>query len=68
MGLRPEAIQINPATYKNYCIKYNITRREREIIELLSQDYSHKDIAEKLYISDRTVAKHVQNIYEKIGQ
>ncbi len=67
LGQKPYDLSINLPTYKSKCVNYNITRREREIIELLSQELSHKEIADKLYISDRTVSKHIQNIYEKTG-
>jgi DNA-binding NarL/FixJ family response regulator len=45
----------------------NLTSREREIIELLRKGRSHKQIAAELNIASRTVSKHVENIYEKMG-
>jgi DNA-binding CsgD family transcriptional regulator len=47
--------------------EYGITRREEEIIPLVCEGASSKDIAETLYISSRTVENHVQNIYRKCG-
>ncbi|MGL1287729.1 helix-turn-helix transcriptional regulator [Vibrio parahaemolyticus] len=32
---------------------------------MVYKGYSHKQIAEMLFIAERTVAKHVQNIFEK---
>lgn len=46
---------------------YNLTCREREVIELLKRGKSHKQIAAELHIATRTVGKHLQNIYDKIG-
>lgn len=46
---------------------YNLTYREREVIELLNKGKSHKQIAAELHIATRTVGKHLQNIYEKLG-
>jgi DNA-binding NarL/FixJ family response regulator len=44
-----------------------LTRREREILLLVLNDLTSKQIAEKLNISDRTVSKHRENIYHKLG-
>jgi DNA-binding NarL/FixJ family response regulator len=44
----------------------NLTRRELEILHLLIEGYSTKQIAEKLFISFRTVDKHRSNMMEKI--
>lgn len=48
-------------------IKYNLTSRETEVIRLIAEGGTNKTIAEKLFISDKTVAKHIQNIFEKVG-
>ncbi|MFX6918859.1 LuxR C-terminal-related transcriptional regulator, partial [Acinetobacter baumannii] len=45
--------------------RYSFTTREIEIVILVYKGYSHKQIAEMLFIAERTVAKHVQNIFEK---
>lgn len=51
----------------NYnCGHYQLTTRETEIARLVCKGYTHKQIAEELYIADRTVAKHTQNIFEKV--
>jgi two-component system, NarL family, nitrate/nitrite response regulator NarL len=42
-----------------------LTEREREIIRLIEQEYSNKQIAEALYISERTVETHRKNIFRK---
>jgi two-component system nitrate/nitrite response regulator NarL len=44
-----------------------LTDREREILKLISKEYSNKDIAEKLFISERTVETHRKNIFRKTG-
>ncbi len=44
-----------------------LTRREKEILLLVLNDLTSKQIAEKLSISDRTVSKHRENIYHKLG-
>jgi len=46
-------------------ILYQLTKREIEVVLLLKKGYRYKQIADMLYISERTVDKHVRNIYEK---
>jgi DNA-binding CsgD family transcriptional regulator len=43
------------------------TKREVEIIQCISEGCSNKEIAENLVISDGTVKKHRNNIYQKSG-
>jgi DNA-binding CsgD family transcriptional regulator len=47
--------------------QYNITNREREIINLIVKGCSNTEIGKKLFISPKTVRNHVYNIYQKIG-
>lgn len=44
-----------------------LTEREREVIRLISQGLSNKDIANRLYISSITVRHHLTNIFDKLG-
>ena len=44
-----------------------ITRREREILGLISQGFSNQEISGKLSISQRTVERHRTNLLEKTG-
>ena len=44
-----------------------LTRREREILELVSQGLSNRDMAESLSISRLTVECHTKNIYRKLA-
>jgi DNA-binding NarL/FixJ family response regulator len=45
----------------------HITDRELEILELIVQEYTNQEIAEKLYISSRTVDAHRRNLLQKTG-
>jgi DNA-binding NarL/FixJ family response regulator len=45
---------------------YNLTQREKEILELLVKGNSYKMIAEKCNVTMDTVKKHLQNIYHKL--
>ena len=48
-------------------IKINsLTKREYEVLTLISEGLNNKDIAERLYISEKTVKNHVSNIFKKL--
>ncbi len=47
-------------------IKYNLSSRESEILNLLSKGYRYKEIGAKLFISTETVRTHIRNIYGKL--
>ena len=44
-----------------------LTKREKEVFDLLIQNNTTKDIAHKLSISEKTVRNHVSNAIQKIG-
>ncbi len=45
----------------------SLTNRELDILALLSQRMSNKEIAEKLFLSPKTVKAHLYNIYQKLN-
>jgi two-component system, NarL family, response regulator LiaR len=44
-----------------------ITRRELEILELIAQGMSNREIAGKLYVSENTVKTHSSRVFDKLG-
>ena len=62
------AYKLSPAsdTFAQNCQLYNLTSREQEIAKLICEGNKYKDIGETLFIAERTVTKHVQNIFEKV--
>jgi LuxR family maltose regulon positive regulatory protein len=44
-----------------------LTGRETEVLHLLGEGYSNRQIAEELFITLNTVKKHTSNIYGKLG-
>lgn len=46
----------------------NLTRREMEILQLMANNYSNREIATQLFISEPTVKTHVSSILRKLGQ
>jgi DNA-binding CsgD family transcriptional regulator len=47
--------------------QYQISNREQEILQLLMQGKSNKEIESALYISYNTVKNHIYNLYQKLG-
>ena len=47
--------------------KHKLTKRELEILRLISQALSNKQIGKQLFISDQTVSVHRKNIMRKLG-
>jgi len=47
--------------------RYRISKREREIVELLLQGKTYKEIQDVLFISFNTVKNHAYNVYQKLG-
>ncbi len=44
-----------------------LTRREREILQLVSEGRSNRQVAQLLWITDQTVKFHLANVYRKLG-
>jgi ATP/maltotriose-dependent transcriptional regulator MalT len=44
-----------------------LTRREQEVLTLLMQGISNKEIGLRLFLSTETIKKHVYNTYQKLG-
>lgn len=45
----------------------SLTKREKEILKLIAEEYSNPEIAEELFISIRTVDTHRRNLLDKLG-
>lgn len=68
--LKKESITIVNEPLDNFedkFIEYGITDREKEIVYLILEGKSNKEIAESLFISINTVKIHIYNIYRKLN-
>lgn len=74
---KEESISSLAQTIKKVCIdqssvfplheeKMPLTSAEIKVLELISQDRTRKEIAEKLYISEKTVTNHISSILNKL--
>ena len=50
----------------DFCIKHDLTDREKEIVPLIVEGLGNKQIADRLCISPKTVNNHIYNLYRKL--
>lgn len=43
-----------------------LTKREREVLHLMADAWTYKQVAQQLHISTETVKTHLKNIYRKL--
>ena len=59
---------IQPFTLNEERLKdLGITRRELEILELIAQGLSNREIADKLFVSENTVKTHSSRLFDKLS-
>jgi DNA-binding NarL/FixJ family response regulator len=56
-----------PRSTSNAALMERLSDREREVLVLMSRGASNLEIAERLYVSERTVKGHVGSIFAKLG-
>lgn len=59
--------QFREKDLENSTLANSLTRREKEILLLISEGISNKQIAEQLFISENTVKNHIKNLLEKLN-
>jgi DNA-binding CsgD family transcriptional regulator len=64
LGAKPDLARLEPATTAG---AHGLSRRELEVLRLVASGKSNRLIAAELVISEHTVARHVQNIFAKLG-
>jgi DNA-binding CsgD family transcriptional regulator len=47
--------------------RFGLTRREAEILHLVAQGLTNKEIAATLHLSPLTIRTHLEHVYEKLG-
>ena len=45
----------------------SLSSREREVLSLMTEGLGNAQIAERLFISEKTVRNHVSNVFDKLG-
>ena len=62
-----KTLAVGNINYSQIVGKYNLTKREIEILQLLLNGLGIADISQKLYISQSTVQKHIYSVYKKFN-
>src|SRR5947209_20233879 len=62
--IRPHGSSI--AGQSEYHLDLNLTRREQEVLRLVAEGHTDREVAEILVISPRTVNRHLSNMYIKL--
>ena len=47
--------------------RYELSDREMEVVRLITQGRSKREVGERLFVSENTVKAHVKHIYTKMG-
>jgi DNA-binding CsgD family transcriptional regulator len=63
LGAAPDADRLDPGRTR----PHGLTQRELEVLRLVAAGRSNREIAAELVLSEHTVARHVQNIFAKLG-
>ncbi|MBR6407295.1 MAG: helix-turn-helix transcriptional regulator [Clostridia bacterium] len=53
--------------FEEFAAAHDLSGREREVLRLVLQDRSNKEISEALYVSESTVKFHIHNLLQKTG-
>ncbi len=69
LGMKPLAARISELTRQldEAAEPAPLTRRERQVAELVAQGLTNHEIAERLFLSERTAENHLQHILTKLG-
>lgn len=66
LGAAPDLARLDSRIRTNGRSDHGLTARELEVLRLIARGKSNREIAVALVISERTVARHVQNIFAKL--
>jgi DNA-binding CsgD family transcriptional regulator/tetratricopeptide (TPR) repeat protein len=67
LGAAPDLARLDSRIRKRGRGDHGLTGRELEVLRRIARGRSNREIASALVISERTVARHVQNIFAKLG-
>jgi DNA-binding CsgD family transcriptional regulator len=67
LGARPDLAALDLLMHEDDADGHGLSAREREVLRLVATGRSNREIASALVLSEHTVARHLQNIYAKLG-
>ena len=57
----------DPSPWSSEAKDSPLSARERQVVELVSQGFKNREIAQRMFISEQTVKNHLHNIFDKLG-
>jgi ATP/maltotriose-dependent transcriptional regulator MalT len=67
LGAAPDVKRVDELLGKSVSTEHDLSTREIEVLRMLAAGKSNRVIAGDLFISEKTVARHVSNIFTKLG-
>jgi DNA-binding CsgD family transcriptional regulator len=67
LGAEPDLVEIERLRSGDVALPAGLTPREAEVLRLVAAGKTNRDIAVELVISEHTVARHLQNMFAKLG-
>jgi ATP/maltotriose-dependent transcriptional regulator MalT len=67
LGGKLDSLRATVTEAQSEALPFGLTRRELDVLELLSIGLANREIAEKLFVTENTVRSHAQSIYSKTG-
>ncbi|MEV0589132.1 response regulator transcription factor [Nonomuraea sp. NPDC050310] len=58
-------MRVDDAAYEH--VAMSLSKREAEVMDLIARGESNGEIAQRLFLSEKTVKNHVNRIYSKLG-
>lgn len=66
-GLQPEDAELRRALAERRSSRFGLTARELDVLRLVAEGLTDAEVAERLFLSRRTVGTHLTSIYGKLG-
>jgi DNA-binding NarL/FixJ family response regulator len=67
LGAIPDLAQLDALTGRQAAGAHGLTARELEVLRLLAAGKTNRAIASELVLAEKTVDRHVSNVYAKLG-
>lgn len=67
LGAAPDLVRVDGLSRRRGEAPGGLTKRELQVLRLVAEGMTNRDVASKLSISEKTVARHVSNIFVKLG-